>query len=95
MAGRGHNGHGYRQMWRAIIEAPEFLVCALCYLPIDRSIRGRQSAAPSLDMVVPWARGGDPKDPSNYRPSHYGCNSRRGAGRRDDVKRRWTTTDEP
>lgn len=95
MAGRGHTGHGYRQIWRAIIEGPEFLVCEIpgCYRPIDRAIRGRQSMAPSLDMIVPFARGGDPADPNNYRPAHYGCNSRRGAG--DDPKRRWTTTEEP
>lgn len=74
VAGRGHNGHAYRQMWRAIIYGPDFLVCQVerCIQPsrvIDRSIRGRVSAAPSLDMIVPFDRGGDPADLHNYRPA--------------------------
>ena len=93
MAKRGHNGHAWRQLWRAIIEGPEFLVCALCYQPIDRSIKGRQPAAPSVDMIVPWARGGDPSDPANLRPAHYSCNARRGKG--DKPSRRWVSEDSP
>lgn len=93
MADRGHSGHAYRQIWRAIIEFPEWLACALCYQPIDRTIKGRQSMAPSLDMIIPFARGGDPKDPHNYRPAHYGCNARRGKG--DPPPRRWISSDEP
>lgn len=95
MAKRGHNGHAYRQLWKLIIESAEFLVCEIpgCYQPIDRSIKGRQSKAPSLDMIVPYARGGDPKDPHNYRPAHYGCNARRGKG--DAPTRRWIVDDSP
>lgn len=97
MAGRGHTGHHYREIWRVLIEAPEFLVCEIpgCYKPIDRSIRGRTSWAPSLDMIVPWSRGGDPADPGNYRPAHYGCNSRRGNGRARKPERAWTTEEAP
>lgn len=93
VADRGHSGHAYRQLWRAIIEAPDFLVCQLCYQPIDRRIRGRQRWAPSLDMILPYACGGDPEDPYNYRPAHYGCNSRRGKGERPD--RRWIMGNSP
>lgn len=98
MAKREHNGHAYRQLWQLIVHSPDFLVCQVerCIQPsrvIDRSIRGRVSAAPSLDMIIPFARGGDPKDPHNYRPAHYGCNASRGAG--EKPARRWIVDDSP
>lgn len=98
MAGRGHNGHAWRQLWRAIIDAPDYLVCEVpgCYQPIDRRIRGRQRWAPSVDMIIPWSKGGDPMDPRNLRPAHYGCNSRRSNRDLPEHRpRRWTSSDQP
>jgi hypothetical protein len=95
MAKRGHNGHGYRQIRHAVLYAPEFIVCELpgCHKLIDRSLRWPHPMSPTADMIVPFARGGDPKDPHNYRPAHYGCNSRRGAG--NAVQRSWITDESP
>jgi 5-methylcytosine-specific restriction endonuclease McrA len=52
-------------------------VCWLCLQPIDYTLTGRQPRAFSADHITPTDLGG--KDTrSNLKPSHYGCNSRRG-----------------
>lgn len=59
--------------------------CHICLRPLDRDAytgqfiyKGRHPLAPSVDHVIPVSRGGDPYDPANLRPCHYGCNARRG-----------------
>jgi len=79
-------------MLRKATLAGEWLVCGICHHEIDKTIPYPHPMSPSVDLIVPWKLGGRP-EPGNVRPAHYGCNSRRGAGR--DPKRRWTTTDEP
>ena len=91
MAERGHNGHGWRTLRRAVLSA-EFLVCGICHAPIDKSIPWPDPWSPSVDLIRSWKRGGIP-EPGNVRPAHLGCNSRRGAGA--TPTRRWTTTDQP
>lgn len=98
MATRKHGGHSYRKMWDLIIFGPDFLVCQVerCIQPsraIDRTRRGNGSEAPSLDMIIPYGRGGDPADPHNYRPAHKGCNSSRGKG--EAPARSWIVDDSP
>lgn len=105
MATRGHNGHAWRTV-RALVLAPDFLVCWLCRRPIDKSIRWPHPLSKSVDLVIPYSRGGSALDPRNLRPAHLGCNS----GRRDRTpeqyrrsctgqtratSRRWTSTDDP
>jgi len=91
MAGRGHTGHGWRMLSKAVL-SPEFLVCGICYGEIDKTIPWPHPMSKSVDLIVPWKKGGRP-EPGNVRPAHLGCNSRRGAG--GTPSRRWTTTDEP
>jgi hypothetical protein len=77
---RGHSGRPYRRLRALLIgtDADGVLICraAGCGRIIDRhavALRDR----PSLDMLVPFSRGGDPADPGNYRITHMGCNARR------------------
>jgi 5-methylcytosine-specific restriction endonuclease McrA len=56
-------------------------VCAICNLPIDFDARPCTRWAPSVDHIIPLARGGAPYDLSNLRSTHFGCNAGRGVGR--------------
>lgn len=91
MGERGHNGHGWRMLRRATLSA-EFLVCGICRKPIDKSLRFPHSMSPTVDLILPWSRGGL-AEVGNVRPAHLGCNSRRGAGAAP--KRSWITDDQP
>lgn len=51
-------------------------VCQLCRLPIDPAIAWPGSMSPSVDHVVPLAKGGD-HSLINVQASHLGCNSRK------------------
>lgn len=55
--------------------------CWLCGKPIRYDLKGPHPLSFTADHVVEPGRC-DPamvNDPSNLRPAHYGCNSRRGA----------------
>ena len=76
-------------------------VCHLCGGELDFNAPPRTRYAPSVDHIVPMSTiaGEDTltrrrmgSDPTNLRPAHFGCNSRRGDGRRTPrrkASRRW------
>jgi 5-methylcytosine-specific restriction endonuclease McrA len=75
-------------------------VCALCGLPFDDTAPPRSRWAPSVDHILPVSRTVGmlelvrqqlATDPGNLRAVHYGCNARRGNGRRRPVhtSREW------
>lgn len=51
-------------------------VCQLCRLPIDPSIAWPDPRSPSVDHVVPLAKGGE-HSMANAQAAHLGCNSRK------------------
>lgn len=64
--------------------------CHICGRPFDPRYVGRHRLAKSADHIVPLDAGGDPYDPENLRPAHLGCNSSRGARRRNNsTSRKW------
>ncbi len=76
-------------------------VCHLCGGPLDFDAPPRSRWAPSADHELPVSatrhldaetRQALAVDPALMRPAHYGCNSRRGAGRRRavHVSRSWS-----
>jgi len=70
--------------WKALVVelCPPGSVCGICLGqrgPIRFGLRARHSLGPSLDHIVSPTLGGDPWDPSNLQPAHFGCNS----GKRD------------
>lgn len=93
MAERGHNGHLWRTLRQRVRDAADYLVCGICHREIDRRIRWPHPMSFSVDLIVPWSKGGDPHDPTNLRPAHLSCNSRRGAGR--PTRRHWIADDTP
>lgn len=58
------------------------LPCWLCGKAIDYLAMPRTPRSFSVDHVIPLSRGGAKTDPRNLRAAHYGCNSRRGDGKR-------------
>lgn len=60
---------------REVYERDEW-VCQLCRLPIDPAIAWPDSMSPSVDHVVPLAKGGD-HSLANVQAAHLGCNSRK------------------
>lgn len=65
--------------WRRICERDNWL-CWLCGGPVEPSLHPPDRRAGSVDHVIPLSRGGD-EDESNLRAAHFGCNSKRCAGR--------------
>ena len=51
-------------------------VCQLCLLPIDAGIVWPDSMSPSVDHIVPLAKGGE-HSMGNVQAAHLGCNSRK------------------
>ncbi|WP_405149455.1 HNH endonuclease [Sphaerisporangium sp. NBC_01403] len=52
--------------------------CQLCHREVDMQVKAPHSLSPSIDHVVPLARGGDDTR-GNVQLAHRGCNSRKGA----------------
>ena len=72
--------------WRRLVDelCVPGSVCGICRGakgPIRFDVRPRHSLSRSLDHIVPLELGGDPFDPSNLQPAHFGCN----AGKRDRI----------
>lgn len=62
--------------------------CTICGEPLDWQARPMSTRAPSVDHITPVSQGGT-NDPSNLRPAHHGCNSRRGAPTRQRTHLTW------
>jgi 5-methylcytosine-specific restriction endonuclease McrA len=76
----GRTGYAWRQARKRVLVPG--CVCHLCGHPIDLTIRWDpdhpDTGYGTVDHIVPLSRGGDPLDPNNQAPAHYGCNSRKG-----------------
>jgi 5-methylcytosine-specific restriction endonuclease McrA len=53
-------------------------ICCLCGKPMRLDLPGTHPEGPTLEHLIPVARGGDPADPRNLSASHMLCNSKRG-----------------
>lgn len=51
--------------------------CQICGLPIDREAKAPHPSSPSLDHIVPLAKGG-PHTEGNCQAAHFLCNVRKG-----------------
>lgn len=52
--------------------------CAICGLPIDKSLKTPHPMSAEVDEIVPVSRGGDPLDIRNCQIVHRVCNQRKG-----------------
>lgn len=66
--------------------------CPRCHKPIDPpgTWPARHPLSPSVDHIVPLSVDGSrAHDPANLRAMHFGCNSGRGDGTHERVRRTW------
>ena len=80
--GRGREGRPYRRARERVKRTSN--ICWICGDLIDPDVAWPDPWSFSVDHVEPVSRleANDPKllDPTNLRPAHLGCNSRRGNG---------------
>lgn len=71
---RKHARHGRVPITAQQIAAEDGNICKLCDEPVDMSLTGTQSRAPSVDHIVPRSLGGtDYRE--NLQLAHFGCNA--------------------
>ena len=49
-------------------------VCGICGKPVDKKLKYPHPMAPTVDHIVPVAKGGHPSDISNLQLAHWCCN---------------------
>ena len=49
-------------------------ICAICGRPVDKSLRFPDPMSPTVDHIVPLAKGGHPSDLENLQLAHWICN---------------------
>lgn len=91
MADRGHSGADY-QRCRDWIRSAEYEAefgtgCYRCGYDVDMTLSGRHPWGPTLDLIIPWSKGGTMTRANSAR-SHNRCN----AGYRDGRRLRPITT---
>jgi hypothetical protein len=90
--------YAYRKARAQVLKTAQS--CAICGEPLDFDAPPRSSRSPSVDHVLAVSRTVGVSEATrqhiatdlrNLRAVHYGCNSRRGAGRqrRRHTSRRW------
>ena len=81
----GRNGYAWTNVRKQVLKGAT--ICHLCGGELDFDAPHRSPTSPSVDHILPVSalRGYDrmtqermATDPTNLRPCHYGCNSRRG-----------------
>jgi 5-methylcytosine-specific restriction endonuclease McrA len=49
-------------------------ICGICGKPVDKSIKVPNPMAPTIDHIIPVAKGGHPSDIENLQLAHWTCN---------------------
>lgn len=62
----------YKKNRRRVLEESD--VCAICGMPIDRSLRFPNPMSATVDHIIPIIKGGHPSDPANLQAAHLICN---------------------
>lgn len=75
---RRANGHRRTQLRRRVLA--HYTHCALCGLPVDKTLPPNDPGAPEVDEIIPVSLGGDPLKWSNCQLAHRLCNQRKGNG---------------
>jgi len=77
---RGYKaGGGYRSLHFSKIAERDGLRCGICGEAVDMMLKVPDPMAPTLDHIVPLARGGSHSE-SNAQLAHFICNSTKGDG---------------
>ena len=48
--------------------------CGICGAPVDKTLPHGDPMAPTIDHIIPIAKGGHPSDMDNLQLSHWTCN---------------------
>ena len=78
------NGHRRRQIRKRLLASED--ICAICGLPIDKSLKTPHPMSAEVDEIIPVSKGGNPLDIRNCRLVHRICNARRGNKTASHVK---------
>ena len=73
---RRRNGSRRDRLRKRVLAA--YNDCALCGLPVDKTLPPFDPGAPEVDEIIPVSRGGDPLKWSNVQLAHRLCNQRKG-----------------
>lgn len=73
------NGHRRRQLRLRVLAAYD--TCALCGLPVNKTLKTPHPMSPEVDEIIPVSRGGNPLAWDNVQLAHRDCNRRKGNGR--------------
>jgi hypothetical protein len=65
--------HLRHKMSVSVLAKRDGIGCGICQEPIDMTLRKPSLFGPSVDHVLPWARGGT-HDPENLQLAHLWCN---------------------
>lgn len=74
-----HTTHkqAYQKARRTVLASSD--TCALCGLPIDKSLKFPDPMSATVDHIIPIARGGHPSDLQNLQLAHLICNQMKAA----------------
>lgn len=62
----------YEKNRKAILASQD--VCAICGQPVDKRLKFPNPLSPSIDHIIPIAKGGHPADIENLQLTHLKCN---------------------
>ena len=58
--------------------------CAICGKPVDKTLKPPNPLAPTIDHIIPLAKGGHPSDIENLQLTHATCNRQKSDKLRKD-----------
>ena len=72
----GEHRTAYEKNRQIILKTQD--ICGICGQPVDKKIRPPHPLSPSIDHIIPLAKGGHPSDLSNLQLAHRWCNRQKG-----------------
>jgi 5-methylcytosine-specific restriction endonuclease McrA len=73
---RNTNGHRRRILRKRVLA--HYTNCAICGLPVDKTLPVHDPGAPEVDEILPVSLGGDPLAWRNVQLAHRLCNQQKG-----------------
>ena len=68
----GAHRQAYTKNKKTILASQD--TCGICGQPVDKSLRPPHPMSPTVDHIIPIAKGGHPSDMANLQLAHWMCN---------------------